>query len=151
MKHQTRLLAGGAAALLISFLAWEWYLSPTARLERFLSDAAEAAEERDGERLLTFFSRNYRDHRNLDYQTLAKLVDEGFSRVDRLNVTLQRVRPRIHGDQATASLDLMVVGIRGQQRYLLVGAPMQPEKLQVELAREEGKWRILSVKKGARP
>jgi hypothetical protein len=149
MKRSHQLIVGGAAALLVFFFAWEWYLSPQARIERFLSRTAEAAEEMDADRLLESFSRQYSDFRGMDFDRISELIDRGFERVDRLNVTLQGVRAEETGDEATASFDLMVVAIRGEERYLLVGRPMQPESLQVGLVKESGDWKIAEVERAA--
>jgi hypothetical protein len=65
--------------------------------------------------------------------------------VDRLNVTVEDVRSEVKGEQATATFGLTVVAVRGEQRYLVVGQPMQPEKLRVELKNESGEWRILKA------
>lgn len=147
MKHSHRILIGGAAALLVGFFAWEWYLSPQARVARFIDRVAGAAEDEDTALLLSSFSPEYSDFRSLDYESLAGLIERGFERVDRLNITIEGVRVEVAGDQATAIFGLTVVAIRGEERYLLVGAPMQPEKLEVELRRESGEWKILSVAK----
>jgi hypothetical protein len=145
MKPSHKILVAGAAALLVSFFAWEWYLSPQAQVERLLHRAADAAEQRDIDGLLSCFSKDYSDFRNSDYYSLAEGVEQGLQRVDRLNVTVEDVRSEVKGEQATAILGLTVVAVRGEQRYLLVGQPMQPEKLQVELKKESGEWRILKA------
>jgi hypothetical protein len=145
VNRRNLVAAGGAAALLISFLAWEWYLSPAARVERTLRRAGEAAEEKDTEGLLSCLSRDYSDFRNPDYASLSEQLREGFDRVDRLNVTLKGVRVEVESDQATASFDLTVVAIRGEQRFLLVGTVTVPERLRAELRREEGEWKVLRV------
>jgi hypothetical protein len=147
MKLLHKFIVGGAAALLVFYLAWEWYLSPQARIERFLGRAAEAAEEKDTDTLISAFSREYSDFRGMNYETLADLIDRGFEDVDRLNVSLESVRAEVEADEANATFDLIVVGIRGQERYLLIGRPMQPEKIRVELRKESGDWKILSVEK----
>jgi hypothetical protein len=145
MKPSHKLLVAGTAALLLSFFAWEWYLSPKARVERLLQRVADAAEEKDTTGLLSHFSQDYSDYRHPDYPSLAEAVEQGFQRVDRLNVTLEDIRPEVASQRATATFGLTVVAIRGQERYLIVGQPMLPEKLQVEIARESGEWKILGV------
>ncbi len=145
MKISHRILIASMIALVVFFFAWEWYLSPEARVKAVLERVAEAAEDKDTARLLSCFSREYSDFRNQDYDSLVECRERVFSRVDRLNITLESVRPEVRGVEATASLDLTVVAIRGQERYLVVGAPMQPEKLAVELEREEGQWKIRRI------
>jgi hypothetical protein len=145
MKPSHKIFVAGTAALLVSFFAWEWYLSPQARVERLLHRAADAAEQRDTDRLLSCFSKDYSDFRNSDYSSLAAAVERGFQQVDRLNVTVEDVRSEVSGDEAATTFGLTIVAVRGQERYLLVGQPMQPEKLQVELKKESGEWRILKA------
>ncbi len=134
MKRSHQLILASAAIVLVSFFAWEWYLSPQARVERFLHGVAEAAEETDIERLVGSFSSGYSDYRGLDYDAIVELIERGFWRVDRLNVTMEGVRVEVESEPTTASFDLTVVAVRGEKRYLLVGQPMQGEKLRVELA-----------------
>ena len=75
------------------------------------------------------------------------MLDRGFERIDRLNVTLRAVRAEVKGDEATASFDLTVVAIRGDQRFIVVGTLIEPQKLRVDLRREDGEWKILRVKR----
>ena len=128
--------------LLMSFLAWDWYFSPHARVERLLQRAAEAAEEKSFDELLSYLSPDYTGFRNMDYQSAAEQLREGFDRVDRLNVTLRRVLPEVDGDEGMASFDATVVAIRGEQRFIVLGTVTQPERLRAELRREDGEWKI---------
>ncbi len=150
MKISSRLIVPTVGAALILFFAWEWYLSPKARVARFLDDVATTAESTDTDKLLTFFSRDYSGFQNMDYDSLSEQMKKGLSRIDRLNVTLRAVRPEVEGDRATATFDLKVVAIRGQQRFLVVGGPIQPEKLQIELKREKGSWKIVALERHQR-
>ena len=147
MNRRNLIALGSAAALLIAFFAWEWYLSPAAQVERSLQRAADAAEVKDTPRFLSCLSLDYSDFRNLDFESLSEMVDRGFERVDRLNVTLEAVRAEVEGAEATASFDLTVVAIQGDQRFIVVGTVTQPQKLRVDLRREEGGWKILRVKR----
>ncbi len=147
MNRRNFIALGSAAALLVAFFAWEWYLSPEARVERSLRRAAAAAEEKDTEGLLSCLSRDYSDFRNLDFDSLSEMLDRGFERIDRLNVTLEAVRAEVEGAEATASFDLTVVAIQGDQRFIVVGTLTQPQKLRVDLRREDRGWKILRVKR----
>jgi hypothetical protein len=147
MKRSHQLIIASGVALLLSYLAWEWYLSPRARVERFLGRMAEATEEKDVDTLMAAISREYSDFRGMDYETLAGLIERGFADVDRVNVTLEGVRAQVEGASARASFDLMVVAVKGDERYLLVGRPMAPEKIRVDLLLESGGWKILKVEK----
>ncbi len=147
MKRSHQLIVAGAVALIVFFFAWEWYLSPQARVERFLARTADAAEKMDADRLLESFSRQYSDFRGMDFDRISDLIDRGFARVDRLNVTLQAVGAAVQGDEATVTFDLMVVAVRGEERYLLIGRPMQPENLRVSLFKESGDWKIAKVER----
>jgi len=90
-------------------------------------------------------SRDYTGFRNLDYRALSERLRDGFDRVDRLNVTLEAVRAEVARDEATASFDLTVVAIRGEQRFVVLGTLTQPERLRAHPRREEGEWKILRV------
>ena len=147
MDRRNLVAIGGAATLLVTFFAWEWYLSPAARVERTLQRAADAAEEKDTEGLLSCLSRDYSDFRNLDFDELSETLERGFERIDRLNVTLRAVRAEVDGAEATAVFDLTVVAIQEEQRFIVVGTVTQPQKLRVDLRREEGEWKILRVKR----
>ncbi len=147
MNRRNFIALGSAAALLVTFFAWEWYLSPEARVERSLRRAAAAAEETDAEGFLACLSRDYSDFRNLDFDSLSEMLERGFERVDRLNVTLRAVRAEVEEDEATASFDLTVVAIQGDQRFIVVGTLIEPQKLRVDLRREDGGWKILRVRR----
>ncbi len=136
---------GGAAALLLSYIAWDWYLSPHAQVERLLQRAAGAAEEKNFEELLSCLSPDYTGFRNMDYESASEQLREGFERVDRLNVTLRGVRPEVDGTEATVTLDVTVVAIRGEQRFIILGTLTQPERLRAYLRREDGEWKIYRV------
>ncbi len=147
MKRSHQLIILVPAVVLISFLAWEWYLSPQARVERFLQGVSEAAEEKDLEQLVGSFSSTYSDFRGLDHAAMADLIERGFERIDRLNVTVEGVRVEFEPEPTTASFELTVVAIRGDERYLLVGQPMQGEKLRVELEKESGDYKITKIER----
>jgi len=147
MKRSYQLIVAGAGALIVFYFAWEWTLSPQAKVERFLARTADAAEEMDADRLLTSFSRQYSDFRGMDFDRISDLIDRSLARVDRINVTLQGVRAEVEGNKATATFDLMVVAIRCEERYLLVGRPMQGERLRVRLTKESGDWKITTVER----
>lgn len=136
---------GAALALVVSYFAWDWYLSPHAQVERLLDRAAAAAEEKDFDEVLSCLSPDYTGFRNMDYQSLAQQLQEGFEKVDRLNVTLRRVRADVDGDEATATFDLMVVAIRDEQRFIIFGTLTQPERLRAFLRRENDDWKIHRV------
>ena len=145
MNPRNLVAVGAAAALLLSYLAWDWYLSPHARVERLLDRAAAAAEEKDFDGVLACLSPDYTGFRSMDYESLAEQLQEGFERVDRLNVTLRRVLAEVDGEEATASFDATVVAIRGEQRFIILGTVTQPERLRAQLRREEGEWKIHRV------
>jgi hypothetical protein len=139
------LAIGTAGALLSSYLAWDWYLSPQAQVERLLKRAAGAAEEKNLEELLSCFSTDYTGFHNMDYDTTSEQIQEGFEEVDRLNVTLRRVLPEVEGNEATVSFDVTVVAIRGEQRFVILGTVTQPQRLRANLRLEEGEWKIHRV------
>jgi hypothetical protein len=147
MKRSHQLIILVPAVVLVSFFAWEWYLSPQAQVERFLHGVSEAAEEKDFERLVGSFSSTYSDFRGLDYAAIADLIERGFERIDRLNVTVEGVRVEFEPEPTTASFELTVVAIRGEERYLLVGQPMKGEKLRVALEKESGDYKISKVER----
>lgn len=147
MKRSHQLILAMAAIVLVGFFAWEWFLSPQARVERFLQGVAEAARDKDAQRLLSSFSPSYSDFRGMDYEAVAELIERGFGQVDRLNVTMEGVRVDFKASPTTASFDLTVVAVRGDKRYLVVGQPMKGEKLRVELEKESGDYKITKVEK----
>jgi len=132
-------------ALLLGYLAWDWYLSPHAQVERLLDRAASAAEEKDFDGVLACLSPDYSGFRNMDYESLAKQLQEGLEQVDRLNVTLRRVLAEVDGDEAVASFDATVVAIRGEERFIILGTVTQPERLRALLRREGDDWKIYRV------
>ena len=145
MGNKGFLVVGFAAALLVSFFSWEWFLSPEARVKRALSSAAEAAEAVDVDTVLFFVADDYEDFVHPDRSSLEARVRESFERVDRLNVTLKGIEVEVEADRALAKFDLIVVAIRGEERYVVVGTPFEPDKVNATLERSEGAWRIRTV------
>jgi hypothetical protein len=136
---------GAAGVLLSSYLAWDWYFSPQAQVERLLKRAAGAAEERNLEDLLSCLSTDFTGFHNMDYGSTSEQIQKGFEQVDRLNVTLRRVLPEVEGSEATVSFDATVVAVRGEQRFVILGTVTQPERLRANLRLEEGEWKIYRV------
>ncbi len=145
MGNKGFLVVGFAAALLVSFFSWEWFLSPEARVKRALSSAAEAAEAVDVDTVLFFVADDYEDFVHPDRSSLEARVRESFERVDRLNVTLKGIEVEVEADRALAKFDLIVVAIRGEERYVVVGTPFEPDKVNATLERSEGAWRVRTV------
>lgn len=144
-------IVGLAVALLVGFFAWEWYLSPRARVTRTLSSAASAAEEVDADGVLSFLTPDYSDYVHPSREALESRLREGFERLDRANVTLSAIDVEVDGDEATARFDLVVVAIRGEERYVVVGTPFQPEKVTATLVRGPEGWRIQAVERSPDP
>jgi hypothetical protein len=137
-----------AIALLAGYLLWEWYLSPQARVRRTLESAAASAERADVEAFFGHFTSDYSDFMHPDRASFEAMVREGFTRIDRLNVTLKGIEVEVEGDEARALLDAVVVAIRGEERYVVLGTPFEPERLEVELRRANGSWKIRGVGRG---
>jgi hypothetical protein len=138
-------IISSAIILLSSYVLWEWYLSPGARVRRTLESAAAAAERADVEAFLSHFASDYSDFMHPDRTGFEAMVRESFARIERLNVTLKSFEVVVEGDQSRARLDAVVVAIRGEERYVVLGTPFEPEKLEVELSREKGRWKIRRV------
>jgi SnoaL-like domain len=141
-------IVGLAAAVLLGYFAWEWFLSPRARVERTLESAAVAAEALDLDLFLSHFSADYHDFLHGDREGLAANLKESFARVDRLNVTLRSIEVSVSGGEATARFDLVVVAVKGEERYVVLGTPFEAEKFEARLVRENGSWRIQRVDRG---
>lgn len=146
-------ILGFATALLLGYFAWEWVLSPEARIKATLRAVAEAAENLDADRFLSYVADDYSDFADPDRASLASRLRESFSRVDRLNVTVRSVEAYIDAEPgaATARFDLVVVAIRGEERYLVLGTPFEGEKIEAKLVRDEGTWKIRQVVRASRP
>ena len=136
-----------AVLLLGSFLAWEWYLSPEAQVRRTIERAAEAAETLDLAGFLDTVSPDYSDYMNLDRSTLEERLREGFSRIDRMNITVSGVDVIPDGASASARFDLMAVAIRGEERFVLIGTPLAGEKVQAFLEKSDDGWKIQRVER----
>jgi SnoaL-like domain len=144
-------VVGFAVTLLLGYFAWEWFLSPAARVKRTLADASAAAERLDADGLLSFVAADYSDFLAPDRRSLESRLREGFSRVDRLKVTLRAVEVSVEGDAATARFDLVVVAFRGDERFVVLGTPFEGEKVQADLVRETSGWKVARVLRSGRP
>ena len=147
MQAKGWLIVAVAVTLLAGFFAWEWFLSPRARIQHTLSELAEAAEATDVERFVSHLADDYHDYLHPTAEALAGRLAEGFARVDRTNVTVSAVDVAVTGEAATARFDLVVVAIRGEERYVVLGTPFEPEKVTASFVREADGWKIRSVER----
>ncbi len=131
-----------AAVIVISFFAWTRYLPPEARVTRTLTEAAAAAEVKDVAGFLSYMDDSYLDPYHDDRAALEARVSEAFDRVDRFNITIREIEVDVETDTASATFDLIVVGIKGDQRYLLTGSPIQPRKVTAHLAKKPAGWKV---------
>lgn len=145
-------VVGFAAALLFGYFAWEWFLSPEARVKATLRDAAEAAERLDADHFLSYVAEDYRDFVDADRASLAERLREGFTRVDRLNVTVRSIEVDVDSGAmaATARFDLVVVAIHGDERYLVLGTPFEGERVEAELVRDGREWKVSQIRRASR-
>ena len=151
MRRASLGVAGVGVALLLGYLVWEGYLSPAARVRSALERAAAAAESADADSFVALLAPDYRDFLHPDRASLEKTLRESFARVDRLNVTLSSVDVAVDDDGAVARFDVVVVAVRGEERYVVLGTPFEPEKLEARLAREEEGWKIREVSRAGGP
>ncbi len=142
------------AVLIIGFFSWEWYLSREARVKRTLNAASAAAEAADAAGFVSFLTSDYSDYRHLDRAALKKSFATAFERVDRLKVTIQSAKVEVddtddtEGAEATVRFDLIVVAIKGEERYVVVGTPFQPDKVVATMRREADGWKIARIEQG---
>ncbi len=146
-RAKSAAIVGFAAAVLLGYVAWDRYLSPEARVRRALASAAAAAEAVEVETFLSFFSSDYSDFMNPSRAAFEAMVREGFGRVDRTNVTLDPVEIEAAGTEARATVDAVIVAIRGEERFVVLGTPFQPERLRAHLRREDEGWKIHRVER----
>ena len=138
------------AALVIGFFSWEWYLSPEARVKGILNAAADAAVAADAEGFVSFLTSDYSDYRHVDRGALETSFATAFERVDRLKVTIQSAKVEVDaaGAEAIVRFDLIVVAIKGEERYIVVGTPFQPDKVVATMRREADGWKIARIEQG---
>jgi len=144
-RARSAAIIGFAAAVLLGSVAWERYLSPEARVARALEAAASSAEAAEVETFLSFFASDYTDFMHADRAAFEAMVREGFGRLDRMNVTLDSIEVEAEGREARATFGALVVALRGEERYVVLGAPFEPERLKAHLRREPGGWKIHRV------
>jgi hypothetical protein len=138
----------GAAALVMFYFSWTWYLSPEARVENAIEAAGAAAEQADAPTFLSYFAPNYTDYLHEDRAVFSQRVEDAFGRVDRLNVTIQAMDVSVDDDAATARFELVVVAVRGEDRIVAVGTPFQPELIEAHLARDASGWKLARIDRG---
>lgn len=141
-------IVGGAAAIVVFYFSWTWYLSPEARVENAIDSAAAAAERVDTAAFLSFFAADYTDYLHGDRAAFSQRVEDAFGRVDRLNVTVQAMEVSVEDDEAVARFELVVVAVRGEDRIVAVGTPFQPELIAAQLKREASGWKLFRVDRG---
>jgi len=139
----------GVAFLVVGgYVLWTTLLSPEARVASVVKNAAFAAETVDAEKFLSHFAPEYRDFLHPNRNALEVRVEDGFGRVDRMNVTLQSIRVDVDGTDAVASFELMIVVFRGEERFPVLGTPFQPELIRATLRREASGWMFVRAESG---
>lgn len=140
-----------AAVVVGAYVAWTSFLSPRARVARTLDAVVEAAETVQADAFLDYFETGYRDHLHASRELLAARVREAFPKVDRMNATLRDLRVEVEGDEAVATFDLTVVAFRGEERFVALGTPFQPERVRARLRRLPAGWRLVEASREEPP
>ncbi len=133
------------------YVAWKTVLSAEAQVARALKNAASAAERVDAEGFLSHFASDYEDYLHPSRSLLEQRVRESFSRVDRMNVTVQAVRVDVTGEEAVARFELVIVVFRGEERFVAFGTPFQPERVAATLQRGAEGWRFVRAVRDVPP
>lgn len=141
-------ILGVALAIVGSYFAWTMYLSPEARVERAIDRAVAAAEAVDADGFLAHFDAGYSDYLHTDRARFDERIRDAFSRVDRLNITVQALDVRVDDDGAAAKFELVVVAFRGEDRMVVVGTPFQPELVLATMKRDGSSWKFSRVERG---
>ena len=139
---------GIAVAIVGFYFSWTMYLSPQARVERTIDAATAAAEVTDAGTFLSYFDAGYTDYLHADKTMFRERIEDAFSQVDRLNVTVQAMDVSVEGDEAEARFELVVVAFRGEDRLVVVGTPFQPELVIATLSKDGSAWKIARVDRG---
>jgi len=149
MNSTGKAIVLGAVLIVGAFFLWEGYFSAEARMERFLHSIAGPAEALKLEEVLSSIGDDYTDSFQQDKTLLASRLGEGFSKIDSLNITISSIQASYDGDRASGEFDLVVVARRGEERLMVVGTPLQPQHLSLEIARDDGDWQVRSVERKA--
>ena len=147
MSSTGKLIIAGALCIVVGFFVWEGYLSDEARMERFLDSMTTPAESLELARVMASFSDDYTDSFEQDKDLLANRLAEGFSRVESLNITISDIQASFDEDQASGEFALVVVARQGAERLLVVGTPLQPQRLGITLVRSDDSWQVQRIER----
>lgn len=138
------LLPASLALVAVSLLALLWVGSrdeDEARIDESISEVARLASARDLNGVLGFVSPSYRSSDTGDRRALSLFLANLFRGASWSEVVVSQRSTSVSGDRATSEITAMLIGgARGQEASLTGSA----QKIQLEWAREDGTWRVVS-------
>ena len=112
-----------------------------------MHSVSSPAESLQLEEVLSSFADDYSDSFQQDKDLLASRLQEGFSRIDSLNITVSGIQASYEEERAKGEFDLVVVARRGEERLMVVGTPLQPQHLSIEIVRSGDRWQVQRVER----
>jgi hypothetical protein len=119
--------------------------SPEARIKALIAEAEAAAEARDVSALKDLVSGAYRDRRGYDRQTVLRVAQGLFIRNQKIYLLTIIRNLETEGESASARILAAMAGRPIESVQSLVNIRAELMRFDVELAREDGHWRVRSA------
>ncbi|MBI2839061.1 MAG: nuclear transport factor 2 family protein [Acidobacteria bacterium] len=146
MNPRIRLAALLSALALGGIVAYQYLFDPAAAVKRAVQAAAGAFENRNLDGFMAAVSRNYADDQSMTYDGVREAASEAFQAFEAFNVTLEKVEITVDGSTARfTALATVVATTRDREKYMAIGTPESGQRLELELHKEDGTWRVTSA------
>jgi len=110
-----------------------------------IQEMAAAAEARDSQKFMNHFSGHYHDRQGNNAFVLFQMVRNIFGQVDELKVRMEDVSVVVTGDQAYATLSVVVAARQQGQMMYPFGREDAPEHPRITFQKEGLSWKIVQV------
>lgn len=151
MNPRIRIAALLSAVALGGIVAYHYLFDPAGAVKRSVQSAARAFENRNLDGFMAAVSRAYADDQTMTYDGIRDAASEAFQTFEAFNVTLEKIEISVDGSTARCTMLATVVATtRDREKYMAIGTPESGQRLELEMHKEDGKWRLTAAQGYAR-
>lgn len=144
MKKFFKILLIVAVVIFTYFLIQHLIVTDKEKIVKAVKTGREAIEQKDKERLIDLFSKDYEDETGLTYAQIDSIIDWSFDYFDDFDIFLTRVEVEIEKDRGEAEFGVKVIGRKEEELFLLAGTLTAFAKVKLVFKKEEKVWRAIS-------
>ena len=136
----------GIFALSVSILtAYLFWPTDESRIRTLFKEGAKAVESGDFAGVMARVSYSYRDEYGMTYLSLREALKRQFQRLSDISVEYEHLRVHVHGDAATAELEMRVIATSGNETGYIIGDIRAPLRVRFTLDKERTGWLIVKA------